>query len=82
VPDPAWCVRHEFCHSLEDYLRRRTNIALWTARGGLGQTGENLPAIRRIAGKIHAGDPGAAEAAVAQYEASIRTGFDSVLAAA
>src|SRR6185295_4157850 len=28
------CVKHEMCWTLEDYLRRRTNISQWMPRGG------------------------------------------------
>ena len=40
VPSAAWCRDHEHCHTLDDYLRRRTNIAQWTPRCGLGADSE------------------------------------------
>lgn len=53
LPDPAWCVDHEGCATVEDYLRRRTNIAQWIPGLGLGRDREHLPTIRRIAEAIH-----------------------------
>jgi dTDP-4-amino-4,6-dideoxygalactose transaminase len=49
VPSATWCRDHESCHTLADYLRRRTNIAQWLPRGGLGAHDEHLPATRAVA---------------------------------
>jgi glycerol-3-phosphate dehydrogenase len=71
VPSPAWCVRHEHCRCLDDYLRRRTNIAQWVPRGGLGRHLEFLDHVREIARVIHRGNAVAAEADVARYRERI-----------
>lgn len=57
LPDPAWCARHERCATLDDYLRRRTNISQWLPRLGLGEHGENAPQLLGIAAAIAAADP-------------------------
>jgi glycerol-3-phosphate dehydrogenase len=48
---PEWARDREFCVTLDDYLRRRTNIAQWTPRMGLGNDGgrrEKLLGIARV----------------------------------
>jgi glycerol-3-phosphate dehydrogenase len=82
VPDPAWCKTQEFCCTLEDYLRRRTNIAQWLPRGGLGRHDENLPHLRAVCLALADGDGEAAEADLACYRARVAEGFDAVLDAA
>lgn len=52
LPSPRWCVEHEGCVTLEDYLRRRTNIAQWVPRLGLGIDDCNLREIVAIAEQI------------------------------
>ncbi len=54
LPEAGWCRENEACLTLEDYLRRRTNIAQWVPRLGLGRGDENLPEITKIAARIHA----------------------------
>ncbi len=56
VVAPAWSAAHEHCRTLEDYLRRRTNIAQWVRRGGLGANLEHLDRVRAIALALHGGD--------------------------
>ncbi len=69
----------EACATLEDYLRRRTNIAQWVPRGGLGRRDEHLPRLRELAAVFHgAGGNHAVEA----YRRGIAEGFDAVLTAA
>jgi len=53
LPDPGWCVANESCVTLEDYLRRRTNLAQWMPRHGLGKSDEHLDQITGIARAIH-----------------------------
>lgn len=53
LPDPAWCVRNEGCATLEDYLRRRTNLSQWIPRLGLGASDEHEQQIEQIAQAIH-----------------------------
>lgn len=67
----AWSVEHELCGCLADYLRRRTNIAQWVPRGGLGRHLEHLEHIRGLARVIHRGDAGAAERDLTEYRAAV-----------
>ena len=69
VVDPAWSRDHESCRTLEDFLRRRTNIAQWIANGGLGKDAEHLDDLREIARLLHPEDPSRADA---QLEAYVR----------
>jgi glycerol-3-phosphate dehydrogenase len=71
VTPAAWSVQHELCCCLEDYLRRRTNIAQWVPRGGLGRRLEFIDHVRGIARVIHSGDIVAAEQDLARYHAAI-----------
>jgi glycerol-3-phosphate dehydrogenase len=80
VPAAAWCRDHEHCHTLDDYLRRRTNIAQWLPCGGLGAKSENLSALRRLAGTFHLTDADA-EQAVITYQNQVRDRHDAILAA-
>jgi glycerol-3-phosphate dehydrogenase len=80
VPSAPWCRDHEFCGTLDDYLRRRTNIAQWIPRGGLGTDSENIEAVRRIARVFHP-DRAAADMAVADYQESVRNRHDGILSA-
>jgi glycerol-3-phosphate dehydrogenase len=75
-------MEHEFCHSLEDYLRRRTNIAQWVPREGLGRQDENLDFLRRAALVFARQDVQVAMRAVNEYRDSVGKRFDAVLAAA
>jgi glycerol-3-phosphate dehydrogenase len=43
------CVENEMCWTLEDYLRRRTNISQWVPRAGLGLNNENRSYLATIA---------------------------------
>jgi glycerol-3-phosphate dehydrogenase len=82
VPTVGWTVEHEFCHTLADYLRRRTNIAQWVARQGLGRGDENIAQIRRIALELSQGDVQAADRELDRYRALVRENFDQVLGVA
>lgn len=50
---------HERCRTLEDYLRRRTNLAQWIPMAGFGQEFEFKDDLRSLAAVFH-DDPGAA----------------------
>jgi glycerol-3-phosphate dehydrogenase len=76
VPSIDWCVRHESCCTLDDYLRRRTNIAQWIPREGLGEQNENLPTLRRLAKRLHDGQAAKADEAVRQYVERVEQHFD------
>lgn len=67
VVSAAWAAAHEHCASLDDYLRRRTNIAQWVPRGGFGAHGEHADTLERIALEIHDGDTGLAERDLRMY---------------
>lgn len=53
IPSPDWCRRYELCGTLEDYLRRRTNIAQWVPVGGLGRSDEFFQHLCDIAHTFH-----------------------------
>src|SRR5439155_19392978 len=63
---PGWCASHEECWHLEDYLRRRTNIAQWVPRGGLGSRDEYRPLLERLGREIYGADE-PARRAVEEY---------------
>lgn len=79
VPDPSWCRTQEFCCTLDDYLRRRTDIAQWVPRGGLGRQDENLPRLRSLCLALTDGDERAADAELDRYRAQVAERFDAVL---
>jgi glycerol-3-phosphate dehydrogenase len=78
-PSVRWCMEHEFCHTLEDYLRRRTNISQWVAREGLGPGDENISAIQDIAIALNHGDAKQAELDVNSYRAQVRHRHDPIV---
>jgi glycerol-3-phosphate dehydrogenase len=79
VTSAAWCAEHELCCTLEDYLRRRTNIAQWVHRGGLGIDNSNAPILRKIARDLAQGDPVLADRLFDDYGATIKSNFDSLI---
>lgn len=79
LPSAQWCAENELCWTLEDYLRRRTNIAQWMPRGGLGRNDENFEHLVRVAGNFCREGPAQAEAAVRGYREKIREQFDLLL---
>lgn len=79
VPSPTWCREHQRCWTLEDYLRRRTNIAQWLPRGGLGKQDMNRPRLREIAQIFALGEERSADELLQSYEDRIGRDFDSVL---
>lgn len=84
MPDPVvsatWARDHEHCRTLDDYLRRRTNIAQWLPRGGLGRRDEHRAVMLQIARTIHRGDTAAAAADLAASAA--RVASDAAIIAA
>lgn len=86
MPEPivsaAWARDHEHCRTLDDYLRRRTNVAQWLPRGGLGRHDENVAALRALARTIHGGDETAAEADLISYRARVESDAAIITAAA
>jgi glycerol-3-phosphate dehydrogenase len=71
---------HECCWSLEDYLRRRTNISQWIPRGGLGPKDNHLPHLLELARVFTDGSPTLAKIAVDAYRKKVEHEFDEVLA--
>jgi glycerol-3-phosphate dehydrogenase len=81
VPSARWCAEHEMCWRLEDYLRRRTNIAQWVPRGGLGAKGEHRTRLVELARTFSRNGDDSARDQVAAYERRMQECFDDVLAA-
>lgn len=79
IPSARWCAEREMCRNLEDYLRRRTNVSQWIARGGLGAQNENSAHLTDLADAFCA-DKSAAETALGAYKQKIEREFDAVLA--
>jgi glycerol-3-phosphate dehydrogenase len=73
-------VTHEFCCSLEDYLRRRTNIAQWLPRGGLGRKNENLPIIKALASKLPKWSGQSENDHIQRYTKTIKERHDAMIA--
>jgi glycerol-3-phosphate dehydrogenase len=80
-PSARWCAEHEMCWRLEDYLRRRTNIAQWVPRGGLGAQGEHRAHLTEIARAFSRNGDDSAREQVTAYERKMQACFDDVLAA-
>ncbi len=80
IPTARWCVDREMCWTLEDYLRRRTNVSQWVARGGLGRHDEHLPHVIRLAKCFSGDDDDVAHKVVTDYRRKITDTFDRVLA--
>ena len=77
---PEWARDHEFCVTLDDYVRRRTSIAQWTPRMGLGPDGGGREALLGVAKKLlTSGDDTAAETMVSAYEERVRSTYDPLL---
>lgn len=72
-------MEHEHCCTLEDYLRRRTNIAQWVPREGLGRNDENIPRLREMCLVLAKGDGVAADHHLTQYRTRVAERFDTVL---
>jgi glycerol-3-phosphate dehydrogenase len=77
---PEWARDRESCATLEDYLRRRTNIAQWMPRMGLGQQNEQRDDLLETANAFADG-PISAEAMVCAYEQRVRKLYDPLLSA-
>jgi glycerol-3-phosphate dehydrogenase len=71
VVSPAWSAAHEQCRTLEDYLRRRTNIAQWVRRGGFGADLEHIDHLRSISLTLHGGNATEAARDLERYRARV-----------
>jgi glycerol-3-phosphate dehydrogenase len=80
VVSARFAAEHERCWTLEDYLRRRTNISQWVPRGGLGHKDEHLPHLLELARVFTGGNATLARAAVNAYRKTVQQEFDEVLA--
>ena len=79
IPSARWCEQNEMCWTLEDYLRRRTNVAQWVARGGLGVNDEHVPHLTELARVFSRNREGSARHHIADYQRKIELSFDRVL---
>jgi glycerol-3-phosphate dehydrogenase len=80
VPSAAWCAEHESCCTLEDYLRRRTNIAQWIPKGGFGEDDANAETLRMIALELANQDRTLATTLFETYRKKVSEEFSSLLA--
>lgn len=48
IPDAKWCMENQFCFTLDDYLRRRTNISQWVENNGFGIGNQFNELIKKI----------------------------------
>jgi len=78
VPSARSCAL-ESCWSLQDYLRRRTNISQWVPRCGLGYHDENVRHLERLAAVFDRGDGTSPGAAVRAYRKEVELKYDRVL---
>ena len=75
----AWSARHEMCATLDDYLRRRTNIAQWSPRGGLGENDCHAGQLQAIALELSDSDQAAARRMFLAYREKIERELDPLL---
>jgi glycerol-3-phosphate dehydrogenase len=81
ILSPRVAVEREYCWTLEDYLRRRTNLAQWVPRHGLGSRGEHAKRLIELAETFPGADGMRGADAAAAYQATVEREFDRVLAA-
>ncbi len=79
VPSIEWCVKREFCCTLEDYLRRRTNISQWIAREGLGFQNENLEFLENLASYLPLRKQDHGDSPVIEYRRKVEEEFDNII---
>ena len=75
---PEWARDHEFCVTLEDYLRRRSNLAQWTPRMGMGRDDSERELLLKIASAFETPDADA-NSIVDAYAKKVRTIYDPLL---
>lgn len=80
-PSAVQAASREMCCTVDDYLRRRTNISQWIPREGLGRVGQGAARIAELAALFPGVDGVAGPAAAAQFEDQVRHRFDAMLAA-
>jgi glycerol-3-phosphate dehydrogenase len=79
VPSPAWCAQREMCCTLEDYVRRRTNIGQWIPRLGFGREDENAAVLKQAALQIGGGDAARAASLFLQCQERVLREIDPIL---
>jgi glycerol-3-phosphate dehydrogenase len=79
VPTVDWCVNNEFCCTLEDYLRRRTNISQWIPREGLGFNNENAEYIEKLSQHLPANKDGSYNYCINEYIKNVHDRFDQIV---
>jgi len=79
VSSIEWCMKNEFCCTIEDYLRRRTNIAQWVPREGMEKENGNAGHILGLLETLHGADREKAHSELAAYTAKVKVRFDDVI---
>ena len=79
VPSLEWCMQNEFCCTLEDYLRRRTNISQWIPREGLGFHNENYSYLLALCSKLNRSPYSQGKKMLHQYVDNVSERFDKVI---
>jgi glycerol-3-phosphate dehydrogenase len=79
VPTIEWCVENEFCCTLEDYLRRRTNISQWIPREGLGFSNENIEYIEKLSQHLPVNKGKSHSYCVNEYVKNVHDRFDRII---
>ena len=80
MPSAAWCARNELCCTLDDYLRRRTNIAQWIPRGGFGRNDAYAPVLGGIALQLANGSNAVAAKLLDSYRRKVSDDVGVLLA--
>ncbi|NRA68209.1 MAG: FAD-dependent oxidoreductase [Pseudobacteriovorax sp.] len=71
VIHPQWARDQTQCLELEDYLRRRTNLAQWVPNGAFGENFEHEGVLYRIALTLKHNNQTEAKASVDDYKSTI-----------
>jgi len=79
VPTIDWCVKNELCCTLEDYLRRRTNISQWIPREGLGFRNENIEYLEKLSQHLPANKGKSHSYYVNEYVNNVHDRFDQII---
>jgi glycerol-3-phosphate dehydrogenase len=72
VVDPSWSKEHEAVYTLEDYLRRRTNIAQWNYNGGFGEDDTHAAILKDVCERLHLNED-TAHSDLEKYRQKIKT---------
>jgi glycerol-3-phosphate dehydrogenase len=79
VPTILWCVSNEFCCTIEDYLRRRTNISQWSPREGLGFQNENLEYLKILSSHLPGHSGKSNDSHLHAYRKNVQGRFDDII---